>query len=78
MRFPTLLACCLAVCMLAGNASAETRITIPEGSFEDTGDLPVIISGITAATGVSFELSYDKDMSVLRASPRAARSRGRT
>lgn len=61
MRFPTLLACCLAVCMLAGNASAETRITIPEGSFEDTGDLPVIISGITAATGVSFELSYDKD-----------------
>jgi len=62
MRFPTLLACCLAVCMLAGNASAETRITIPEGSFEDTGDLPVIISGITAATGVSFELSYDKDI----------------
>ncbi len=62
MRFPTLIACCLAVCMLAGNASAETRITIPEGSFEDTGDLPVIISGITAATGVSFELSYDKDI----------------
>ena len=62
MRFPTLLACCLAVCMLAGTASAETRIAIPEGSFEGTADLPVIISGITAATGVSFELSYDKDI----------------
>jgi len=35
---------------------------IPEGSFEGTADLPVIISGITAATGVSFELSYDKDI----------------
>ena len=62
MRFPTLIACCLAVCMLAGTASAETRIAIPEGSFEGTADLPVIISGITAATGVSFELSYDKDI----------------
>ena len=62
MRFPTLIACCLAVCMLAGTASAETRIMIPEGSFEGTADLPVIISGITAATGVSFELSYDKDI----------------
>jgi len=62
MRFPTLIACCLAVCMLAGTVSAETRIAIPEGSFEDTADLPVIISGITAATGVSFELSYDKDI----------------
>jgi len=48
--------------MLAGTASAETRIMIPEGSFEGTADLPVIISGITAATGVSFELSYDKDI----------------
>ena len=62
MRFPTLIACCLAVCMLAGTVSAETRIAIPEGSFEGTADLPVIISGITAATGVSFELSYDKDI----------------
>jgi len=48
--------------MLAGTVSAETRIAIPEGSFEGTADLPVIISGITAATGVSFELSYDKDI----------------
>ena len=62
MRFPTLIVFCLAVCMLAGTVSAETRIAIPEGSFEGTADLPVIISGITAATGVSFELSYDKDI----------------
>jgi hypothetical protein len=62
MRFSILIACCLAVCMLAGNASAETQIMIPESSFEDTADLPVIISGITAATGLSFELSYDKDI----------------
>jgi len=48
--------------MLVASVSAETRIMIPEGSFEDTADLPVIISGITAATGVSFELSYDKDI----------------
>jgi hypothetical protein len=62
MKFPILMVFCLAVCMLAGNASAETRIMIPEGSFEDTADLPVVISGITAATGVSFELIYDKDI----------------
>ncbi len=62
MRFPILIACCLAACMLICHASAETRIAIPEGSFEGTADLPVVISGITAATGVSFELSYDRDI----------------
>ena len=62
MRFPILIACCLAACMLICHASAETRIAIPEGSFEGTADLPVIISGITAATGVSFELSYDRSI----------------
>jgi len=62
MRFPTLMVCCLAACMLIGNAGAETRIMIPESSLEDTVDLPVTISGIPAATGVSFELSYDRDV----------------
>lgn len=62
MRCSILIVFCLAACMLVGSVSAETRIMIPEGSFEDTADLPVIISGITAATGVSFELSYDKDI----------------
>jgi len=62
MRCSILIVFCLAACMLVGSVSAETRIAIPEGSFEGTADLPVIISGITAATGVSFELSYDKDI----------------
>ena len=62
MKLPILIACCLVACVLVGHASAETRIAIPEGSFEDTADLPVVISGITAATGVSFELSYDRSI----------------
>ena len=62
MRFPTLMVCCLAACMLIGSAGAETRIMIPECSLEDTADIPVTISGIQAATGVSFELSYDRDV----------------
>ena len=62
MRYSSFIVFCLAACMLIASVSAETRIMIPEGSFEDTADLPVIISGITAATGVSFELSYDKDI----------------
>ena len=62
MRYSTLLLICLAACLLAGNASAETRIVAPGGSLEDTADLPVIISGIEAATGVGFELSYDPDV----------------
>ncbi len=62
MRCSILIVFCLAACMLVGSVSAETRIAIPEGSFEGTADLPVIISGIAAATGVSFELSYDKDI----------------
>lgn len=48
--------------MLVGHASAETRIAAPGGSFEGTADLPVIISGVEAATGVGFELSYDPDV----------------
>jgi hypothetical protein len=48
--------------MLAGSASSDTRIAVSGDSLEDTADLPVVISGITAATGVSFELSYDKDV----------------
>lgn len=48
--------------MLIGGVSAETRIMIPESSLEDTADIPVTISGIPAATGVSFELSYDRDV----------------
>jgi len=62
MRFPSLIVFCLAACMLIGSASAETRIMIPECSLEDTADIPVTISGIPAATGVSFELSYDRDV----------------
>ena len=62
MRFPTLMVCCLAACMLIGSASAETQIMIPESFLEDTADLPVMISGISAATGVSFDLSYDRDV----------------
>ncbi len=62
MRFPTLVVFCLAACMLIGNAGAETRIMIPESSLDDVGDIPVIISGIPAATGVSFELSYDGEV----------------
>ena len=62
MRFPTLIVFCLAACMLIGSAGAETRIMIPECSLEDTADIPVTISGIPAATGVSFELSYDRDV----------------
>jgi hypothetical protein len=59
MRYSVFIAFCLAVCLLAGTASAETRIVALGGSFEGTADLPVIISGIEAATGVGFELSYD-------------------
>ena len=62
MRFPSLIVFCLAACMLIGSAGAETRIMIPECSLEDTADIPVTISGIPAATGVSFELSYDRDV----------------
>jgi len=62
MRYSTLLLFCLAACLLAGNASAETRIAAPGGSIEEIADLPVIISGVTAATGVGFELSYDPDV----------------
>lgn len=62
MRYPIILILCLAACLLVGSVSAETRIAVPGGSFEGTADLPVIISGITAATGVSFELSYDPDV----------------
>lgn len=62
MRYSTLLLFCLAACILVGNASAETRIVAPGGSLEDSADLPVIISGVTAATGVGFELSYDTDV----------------
>ncbi|KAF5057562.1 hypothetical protein DSECCO2_355530 [anaerobic digester metagenome] len=62
MRYSVFIAFCLAACLLAGNASAETRIAAPGGSFEGTADLPVIISGVTAATGVGFGLSYDTDV----------------
>ncbi|WP_332450380.1 cohesin domain-containing protein [Methanoculleus sp.] len=62
MRYSTLLLICLAACLLVGNASAETRIVAPGGSLEDTADLPLIISGVTAATGVGFELFYDPDV----------------
>lgn len=62
MRYPIVILFCLAACMLIGNASAETRIAAPGGSIEDTADLPVIISGIEAATGVGFELSYDPNI----------------
>lgn len=61
MRYSTLLLICLAAC-LVGNASAETRIVAPGGSLEDTADLPLIISGVTVATGVGFELFYDPDV----------------
>jgi len=62
MRYSVFIAFCLAACMLAGTASAETRIAAPGGSFEGTADLPVIISGVTAATGVGFELFYDPNI----------------
>lgn len=62
MRYSVFIAFCLAVCLLAGTASAETRIVAPGGSFEGTIDLPVIISGVEAATGVGFGLSYDTDL----------------
>jgi len=62
MRFPVFMVCCLMVCMLVCGASAETRIMFPEISLEDTADLPVTISGIAAATGISFELSYDREV----------------
>ncbi len=62
MRSPALIVCFLMVCILIGNVSAETRIMIPEGSFEDATGFPIIISGIAAATGVSFELSYDRNI----------------
>ncbi len=62
MRYSVIIVICLAACMLAGSASADTRIAVSGDSLEDTADLPVVISGITAATGVSFELSYDKDV----------------
>ena len=62
MRYSVLIVFCLAACMLTASVSAETRITAPGGSFEDTADLPVIISGVEAATGVGFGLSYDTNV----------------
>jgi hypothetical protein len=62
MRYSSFIVFCLAACMLIASVSAETRIAAPGGSFEETADLPVIISGVTAATGVGFELSYDPDV----------------
>ncbi len=62
MRYSSFIVFCLAACMLTANVSAETRITAPGGSFEGTADLPVIISGVEAATGVGFGLSYDTDV----------------
>jgi len=62
MRYPIIVVLLLSACMLIGIVSAETTIAAPSGSIEGTVDLPVTISGITGATGVSFELSYDKSI----------------